>query len=118
MNLLPTHGILRKQRFGSSIVPGVVDPKDEDWLIQVKSYDRATVLFERAGFRADASDVYTDSPFISMRRDKVNLIITTDGSLYNMYSLACRLCVAAAVTDKPTRVLVHNALAAYRNNSE
>lgn len=100
-------------RVGSTMIPGCV-PVDDDYLVLVMYISESVNHAKELGYTTQMEDVYDDTLFVSMRKGRVNLIIVSDPNHYDRFMLALRLCIAARITDKPTRVMIHNAITSYK----
>lgn len=62
------------------------------------------------GWKRDADSYSEDDVFLSYRKDKVNLLLSGSAEFVNSFIRAANLCKTLHITDKPTRVKIHEEL--------
>lgn len=93
---------------GSDYILG--EGADVDVLVRVSNLSDALDALADSGFEPDGTYIGTGVEFTSMRKEGLNIILTTHASFFDGFVTAAKVCRYLKIEDKADRVAIHRFL--------
>jgi len=112
LDILPSFRKVR--RVGSQNIVGVT-PNDSDFLVLCSRRESTLKRLEKLGYlvesgRESSYGAVFLKDFVSLRKNKINIILTSDKKFFLNFLMANKVCVDLQLTSREDRVKVHKTL--------
>ncbi len=100
---------VRYRRTGSSVIPGVENPQDEDYVVYVKDFELGEKWISERGY-TQPKDVKYPEHYSSWRKGRNNVIRTASEDFFKRFCAATSLAIKYKLTEKADRIELFQAV--------